>query len=54
MMVDIFNKIQESKSYILNKVRSTPSVGIILGTGLGDLINEIKIFGVRLRGRYYW
>ena len=42
MMVDIFNKIQESKSYILNKARSTPSVGIILGTGLGDLINEIE------------
>ena len=41
-MVDIFDKIQESKSYILNKVTSTPSVGIILGTGLGDLINEIE------------
>ncbi len=35
--------IQESVKYIREKVPEVPEVGIILGTGLGGLVNEITI-----------
>ena len=35
--------IEESTEYLQNKGFDNPEVGIILGTGLGQLINEIEI-----------
>jgi purine-nucleoside phosphorylase len=35
--------IKETASYILDKTGSKPSVGIILGTGLGGLVKEINV-----------
>ena len=35
--------IEESTRYLINKGFDNPEVGIILGTGLGQLIGEIKI-----------
>lgn len=42
-MNDLMNKIQETVSFIRTKTSSGPSVGIILGTGLGALVKDIKI-----------
>lgn len=36
-------KIEESKSFIQSKTSVKPQIGIILGTGLGGLVNEINI-----------
>ncbi len=36
-------QLQETTSFLQNKGFKTPQIGIILGTGLGQLINEIKI-----------
>jgi len=35
--------IKESAKFLQNKTNSTPKVGIILGTGLGGLVDEINI-----------
>ena len=35
-------KIKESAEYLKTKVKDIPEIAIILGTGLGDLINYIK------------
>ncbi|MCM1369785.1 MAG: purine-nucleoside phosphorylase [Candidatus Amulumruptor caecigallinarius] len=35
--------IRETASYIKDKVGQIPCIGIILGTGLGDLVNHIEI-----------
>ena len=35
--------IQETTDYLIKKGFKNPEVGIILGTGLGKLINEIDI-----------
>ncbi|GAA4888260.1 purine-nucleoside phosphorylase [Flaviramulus aquimarinus] len=35
--------IEETVSYLQNKGFETPEIGIILGTGLGQLINEIDV-----------
>lgn len=40
-MLDIFDKVEEAKSYIQSHWKGTPKVGIILGTGLGKLTEEI-------------
>lgn len=42
-MSDVFNQIQEAKNFIQEKSSTTPKFGIILGTGLGRLVNEIDI-----------
>ena len=42
-MLDLFDKIQESVSYIRGQWSETPKAGIILGTGLGPLVDEIEI-----------
>jgi len=42
-MSDLINKIQETLSVIRNYTKDDYPVGIILGTGLGGLVNEIKI-----------
>ena len=38
----MLEKIQETANYIQNKTAFTPEIGIILGTGLGGLVNEIE------------
>jgi len=35
--------INESATYLLNKTNLKPEIGIVLGTGLGDLANKISI-----------
>ncbi len=42
----MLEKINQSAQFILNKINSKPEVGIILGTGLGGLVNEIEILCV--------
>ena len=39
----MLGKIKESIGYIASKTDIKPDVGIILGTGLGELANEVKI-----------
>lgn len=39
----MLKKVQETANYIKTKISSKPAIGIILGTGLGGLINEIEI-----------
>ncbi|ACB85240.1 purine-nucleoside phosphorylase [Natranaerobius thermophilus] len=37
-----FHKITEAKEYILNQCDEVPSIGLILGSGLGSLADEIE------------
>ncbi|WP_372755368.1 purine-nucleoside phosphorylase [Mariniflexile sp.] len=39
----MIKEIEETVSYLLNKGFENPEIGIILGTGLGQLINDIEI-----------
>jgi purine-nucleoside phosphorylase len=39
----VFEQIDEAKQYIEKKISIAPEIGIILGTGLGRLVNEIEI-----------
>ncbi len=39
----MLKKIKETHEYIQTRIKTKPEVGIILGTGLGGLINEINI-----------
>ena len=39
----MLQKIKESAEFLQNKTNYKPKVGIILGTGLGGLVNEIEI-----------
>jgi purine-nucleoside phosphorylase len=39
----MLEKIKSTASYIQSKVKETPEVGIILGTGLGGLVKDIDI-----------
>ena len=39
----MINKIKEAAAYLKSQFSAQPRVGIILGTGLGGLVNEIKI-----------
>ncbi len=39
----MLEKIQETADFIRNKVPKVPEMAIILGTGLGELVNEIDI-----------
>ena len=39
----MLKKIEEAVSFIQSKTDVKPSIGIILGTGLGGLVNEIEI-----------
>ena len=38
----MYNKVLESKAFIEKSLKETPKVGIILGSGLGDLVNVIE------------
>ena len=42
-MLDLFDKIQEAVQYIRSHWDQTPHAGIILGTGLGPLVNRIDV-----------
>jgi len=39
----MLEKIHETLNYLRSKTSIQPEIGIILGTGLGDLVNEIEI-----------
>jgi purine-nucleoside phosphorylase len=41
-MSELYNQIEEAKAYIQSKWKGTPTVGIILGTGLGNLTQDIQ------------
>ncbi len=41
-MNHLLEKIEEAKSYLLGKINVKPEVGLILGSGLGDLADEIQ------------
>ncbi|KAF0120917.1 MAG: purine-nucleoside phosphorylase [bacterium] len=36
-------KIEEARHYIVGKTKTTPRIGILLGTGLGGLVDRINI-----------
>lgn len=38
----MYDKVMESKAFIEKSLKETPKVGIILGSGLGDLVNVIE------------
>ncbi len=42
-MLDLFDKIQDSVAFIRSQWDATPHAGIILGTGLGPLVEKIDI-----------
>ena len=42
-MLDLYDKIQESVSFIRKHWSTTPKAGIILGTGLGSLVEKIQV-----------
>lgn len=42
-MRELAGKINESVAYIRNLYAATPKVGVVLGSGLGNLVNEINI-----------
>lgn len=38
----MYDKIMESVDYIRSKINRQPKIAVILGSGLGDLVNEVK------------
>lgn len=42
-MLDLYDKIQDAVAKIKQEFSSVPKVGIILGTGLGGIVDEIEI-----------
>ena len=38
----MLEKVKETTSFIQSKIKLQPEIGIILGTGLGGMIREIK------------
>ncbi len=41
-MKQTLDKISESMNYIMTKIKQPPKIAIILGSGLGDLVNHIE------------
>lgn len=39
----LLDKIRETSSFILDKIKEAPDTAVILGTGLGELVNHIEI-----------
>src|SRR5436190_19739726 len=39
----MLERITETTNYLKNKISETPDYGIVLGSGLGGLVNEIEI-----------
>lgn len=42
-MIDILSKIEETTSFLVRKGFTGATTGVVLGTGLGEFINEMKI-----------
>jgi purine-nucleoside phosphorylase len=42
LLMVLFDKIQETTAYIQQHIKAKPTVGLILGSGLGDLTSAIK------------
>lgn len=42
MVSDLKNRIDEAARFIRSKCKSSPAIGIILGTGLGQLANHVE------------
>jgi purine-nucleoside phosphorylase len=42
-MLDLYDKIQESVAFIRSRWSGTPRAGIVLGTGLGSLAQQIEV-----------
>ena len=42
-MLELFNQIQEATGHIQSAWDQSPQVGIILGTGLGSLVDQIEV-----------
>lgn len=42
MKKDLISRINEARDYILGKAESTPEVALILGSGLGDMAEEVE------------
>ena len=40
------DKINDALDYILNKIKKTPEIGIILGSGLSNIVNDISIHNI--------
>ncbi len=40
--MNLYSKIQDTKNFILQKINNKPKVGIILGSGLGGLVDIIE------------
>ena len=40
--MSLLEKINESKEYIMTKLNRQPKVGMILGSGLGDMADKIE------------
>lgn len=38
----MYDKIMESVDYIKSKINRNPKIAVILGSGLGDLVNEVR------------
>ncbi|KAB3532526.1 purine-nucleoside phosphorylase [Alkaliphilus pronyensis] len=41
-MDNMLNKIKEAQEFLSNRISITPEIGLILGSGLGDLADEIQ------------
>ena len=42
-MLDLYDKIQDACEKIREQFSTPPKVGIVLGTGLGGIVDEIEI-----------
>lgn len=42
-MIGLYDKVQESAAFIRSQWQGTPHAGIILGTGLGSLVEQINV-----------
>lgn len=42
-MLDLYDKVSEAREQIRNRWDRRPQVAIVLGTGLGGVVNEIKV-----------
>ena len=40
--MNLSKEIKEAYEYIKSKSKYSPKIGLVLGTGLGDLANEIE------------
>ena len=46
----LLEQMKEAADYINSKTQVKPSIGIILGTGLGGLVKEIEILPMSFSG----